>query len=71
MAESPPSLRSLFLSAKSKEVELQHIESSNSAYQENLQLAVSTYEECRNLIDRLAMFSRNETSEDIATSAIQ
>ncbi len=71
MAESPPSLRSLFLSAKSKEVELQHLESSNSAYQETLQQALSTYEECRNLIGRLAMFSRNETSEDIATSAIQ
>ena len=71
MAESPPSLRSLFLSARSKEVELQHVENSNRAYQELLQLAASTYEECRDLIERLAIFSRNETSEDIATSAIQ
>ncbi len=71
MAESPSSLRSLFLLAKSQETELQHIEGSNSAYQEHLQLAVSTYEECQNFIERLALFSRNETSEDIATSAIQ
>ncbi|ERF71570.1 hypothetical protein EPUS_00559 [Endocarpon pusillum Z07020] len=71
MAESRPSLRSLFLSARSKEAELQHVENSNSAYQELFQLAASTYEECRDLIERLAIFSRNETNEDIATSAIQ
>lgn len=70
MAESPPSLRSTFLSAKAKEAELQNIESSSSAYQVNSQVAISTYEECRTLIERLAIFSRNETSEDIATSAI-
>jgi len=71
MAESAPSLRSHFLSAKSKEEELQHIESTSSAYQENLQFAIATYEECRDLIQQLAIFSRNETSEDIATSTIQ
>jgi immunoglobulin-binding protein 1 len=71
MAESAPSLRAHFLSAKSKEEELQHIESTSGAYQENLQFAIATYEECRSLIQQLAIFSRNETGEDIATSAIQ
>jgi immunoglobulin-binding protein 1 len=71
MADSPPSLRSLFLSAKAKEAELQHIESSSSEYKDNLQAAISRLEECQKLIERLAIFSPNETSDDIATSAIQ
>jgi immunoglobulin-binding protein 1 len=71
MAEPAPSLRSHFLSAKAKEEEFQNIESSSSAYRENLQNTIATYEECRTLIQQLAIFSRNETSEDIATSAIQ
>jgi TAP42-like family len=71
MAESAPSLRSHFLCAKSKEEELQHIESTSSAHRENLQSTIARYEECRDMIHQLAIFSRNETSEDIATSAIQ
>jgi immunoglobulin-binding protein 1 len=71
MAESPPSLRSFFLSAKAKETKLQHLDSSSDAYQENLRGAISAYEECQRLIQRSAVFSLNETSEDIATSTIQ
>ena len=71
MAESLPNLRALFDMAKSKEAELQHKESSTSAHQEHLQAVIATFEECRNLIERLAIFSRNETIDDIATSTIQ
>lgn len=71
MAQCPPSLRSLFLSAKSKEARLQITESSNTAHEDLLQDTTAEFEECRKLIERLAMFSPNETSEDIATSAIQ
>jgi immunoglobulin-binding protein 1 len=61
----------LFHSAKSKEADLQHVESSSNAYQDSLQAAISALEECRDLIERVAVFSPNETSEDIATSSIQ
>ena len=71
MAESPTTLRSLFLSAKSKEADLQHLESSSNAYQDNLQAALTALQECRKLIERVAVFSPNETSEDIATFSIQ
>jgi immunoglobulin-binding protein 1 len=71
MAESSSSLRSLFLSAKAKEAELPSSGSSSSTYQDNIQSAISMFEECRNLIERLAVFSPNETIEDISTSAIQ
>ena len=70
MDKSPSSLRSLFLSAKSKEADL-HGESSSDIYKENLWVAISTLEECRELIGRMAIFSPNETSEDLATSSIQ
>jgi immunoglobulin-binding protein 1 len=71
MAESSSSLRSLFLSAKAKEAELPNTGSSSSTYQDNIQSAISMFEECRNLIERLAIFSPNEAIEDISTSAIQ
>lgn len=71
MAESPLSLRSLFLAAKSKEVELGGIDSSSHAYFEKFRDSISTFEECQSLIERLAIFSPNETIEDIATSTIQ
>ena len=71
MAEPLPSLRSLFRSAKSKEADLQRIESSSNVYQDSLQAAISTLEKCRDLIERVAVFSSNETSEDIVTSSIQ
>lgn len=71
MDGSPPSLRSLFLSAKAKEADLQYGGSSSDLYAETLQNAISTLEECRELMRRLAIFSPNETSEDLATSSIQ
>jgi immunoglobulin-binding protein 1 len=71
MAESSSSLRSFFLLAKAKETELSSTGSSSSTYQDNIQSAISMFEECRKLIERLAIFSPNETIEDISTSAIQ
>lgn len=71
MADSSSNVRSLFLSAKAKETELQQTESSSAGYQESLQAAIAMYEECRSLIGRLAIFSPNETGEDITTSEIQ
>lgn len=44
---------------------------SDSAYRENIASAIATYEECRQLADRLTLFSPNETLEDIASGDLR
>jgi immunoglobulin-binding protein 1 len=69
---SDQSIRTLFRSAESKRdaVETSR-DSSSSTYRENLAAAIATFEECRQLADRLSLFSPNETLEDIATGDLQ
>lgn len=69
MDESGVSLRELFSSAKAKQEEL----GSGAAGQqeEMLQSTISAFEECRNLISKLAIFSPNEEIEDISTQNLQ
>jgi immunoglobulin-binding protein 1 len=71
MAESPPKLRSIFLSAKAKEAALQQVDGLSTTNEENLQTTISMFEDCRRLIEMLAIFSPNETSEDIGTHTIE
>jgi immunoglobulin-binding protein 1 len=68
MDVSGSSLRELYSSAKSRQEE---IDSSSGAHQEILQSAISAFEECRNLIAKLAIFSSNEEVEDISTQDLQ
>jgi immunoglobulin-binding protein 1 len=68
MDVSGPSLRELYSSAKSKQEE---IDSGSATHQEILQSAISAFEECRNLIAKLAVFSSNEEVEDISTQDLQ
>ena len=65
-------IRTLFRSAESKRdaVEASR-DSSSSTYRENLAAAIATFENCRQLADRLSLFSPNETLEDIATGDLQ
>jgi immunoglobulin-binding protein 1 len=65
-------IRTLFRSAESKRdaVETSR-DSSSSTYRENLAAAIATFENCRQLADRLSLFSPNETLEDIATGDLQ
>jgi immunoglobulin-binding protein 1 len=62
------SLRELFSSARGKQEEL---EAGTAVYQETLQSAISAYEECGQLIAKLAIFSPNEEVEDISTQDLQ
>jgi immunoglobulin-binding protein 1 len=71
MAESSPNLRSLFRSTLAKEEELQRLGTSADNYHENVKAVISSYRECQRLLERLALFSPNETRDDLATSAIQ
>jgi immunoglobulin-binding protein 1 len=68
MDESGVSLRELFSSAKAKQEEL---DSGAAGHQEMLQSTISAFEECRNLISKLAIFSPNEEIEDISTPNLQ
>lgn len=70
MAEQ--SIKSLFQSAESKRNAVETSWDSNSStYKENLAAAIATYEQCRQVADRLSLFSHNETLEDIASWDLQ
>lgn len=62
------SIRSLFTSAERQRESIESSWETNTAtYQENLAAAISTYQECLKLADRLTLFSPNETLEDLTS----
>ncbi|KAL8820829.1 MAG: hypothetical protein Q9223_001021 [Gallowayella weberi] len=68
-SEKPPSLRALLETANNQRLKLDSIiEPSSTAYQENLRTAIVAYQECRKLTDQLAIFSPNETEDDISSA---
>lgn len=70
--ESQLNVRTLFSTSKAQRKELDVIPDSGSAlYQENLQAAIATLEECRRIADRISMFSDNESEDDIPTGDLQ
>ena len=70
--EQPSSLRSLFTAANSQRHQLDLGPSPSSLlYQENLSAAITAFEECRKLTDRLSIFSPNETEDDISSEDLQ
>ena len=70
MAEQ--SIRSIFDSAERQRTEIESSWDTNTAtYQQNLVAAISTYEDCLKLTDRLSLFSPNETLEDLTSGDIQ
>jgi len=65
-------IRTLFRSAESKRDRVETSrDSSSPTYRENLAAAIATFEDCRQLADRLSLFSPNETLEDVATGDLQ
>jgi hypothetical protein len=46
-------------------------DSNTATYQQNLVAAISTYESCLQLADRLSLFSPNETLEDLTSGDLQ
>lgn len=65
-------LRTLFASAeKGRQLLESYLESSSSDYQAKLKTAIASYETCQQIVDGLALFSRNETLDDISTENLQ
>lgn len=65
-------IRSLFTFAKHQRNELESAsEPTSSVYQENLQAAITSLEECRKIADRISLFSPNETEDDISSGDLQ
>ncbi|MCJ1390701.1 hypothetical protein MMC18_003562 [Xylographa bjoerkii] len=71
MTEAGVNIRTLFASAKDLRRQLESLQSTTQTYQENLQKAISTLEECRKLADKVSLFSPNETEEDIPSGDLQ
>ena len=70
MAEQ--SIKSLFGSAERQRKDIEASWDSNTAtYQQNLVAAISTYEDCLKLADRLSLFSPNENLEDLTSGDLQ
>lgn len=70
--ESQSNIRTVFASARDQRKQLESFPSSNSAvYQENLQAAIASLEECRKIADRVSLFSQNETEDDITSGDLQ
>lgn len=70
--EQNTSLRSLFTSANSQRHKLELIPDSGSTiYQDKLRSAISSFQQCRQLAEKLAIFSHNETEDDITTGDLQ
>jgi hypothetical protein len=66
------SIKSLFGSAERQRKDIEASWDSNTAtYQQNLVAAISTYESCLQLADRLSLFSPNETLEDLTSGDLQ
>ena len=66
------SLRALFGTGKKQKKQLESISDSTAAtYHENLRSAITVFEECRSLTERMSLFSPNETEDDISSSDLQ
>ncbi|KAL1303557.1 hypothetical protein AAFC00_006927 [Neodothiora populina] len=72
MAEEGNSLKALYSSAETKRAELEAAINSNTpAYQDKLAAAIATYEKCLRLVDQVALFSDNESVDDLSSNNIQ
>ncbi|KAL9039662.1 MAG: hypothetical protein Q9180_002394, partial [Flavoplaca navasiana] len=72
-AEQPSNLRKLFETANNQRHELEQsaAQPSSSSYQDNLRTAIGAFQQCQQLSERLAIFSPNETEDDIASGDLQ
>ena len=73
MTSEPQNLRAAFAAA---ETQKKHLESSYGStsdpdYQNTLQQLLAQYERCKRYVDELALFSPNESLEDMSTDSLQ
>lgn len=65
-------IRSLYATAEKQRSTIESSSSSNTeTYRDTLDSAIKSYEQCRQLADRLDLFSDNETIEDVASGDLQ
>lgn len=66
------SLKTIFNAAERQRLAIESSwETNTEQHQEDVRNALDAYQECRQLADRLALFSPNEALEDINSSDIQ
>ena len=70
MSQPDSNIRTLFTSAKKLTQDLDSLVSSTQEYQDSLRTAIVTFEECRKLADSIALWSPNETEEDISSGGL-
>ncbi|KAI1186320.1 TAP42-like family protein [Nemania serpens] len=69
MAAEPKTLKSAYQEAEGKRLAIEaSYETTSPTYQEDVAAALRSYEECVQTIDRVSLFSKNESLEDLATS---
>ncbi|KAF3483665.1 uncharacterized protein GIQ15_02989 [Arthroderma uncinatum] len=72
MSSSPQNLQSCLASAKAQKKALETVAETNSpAFREQLNNAISAFEQCQKLIQQLSLFSPNESLEDVTTGDLQ
>ncbi|KAL3420340.1 TAP42-like family protein [Phlyctema vagabunda] len=65
-------IKSLFNAAERQRQVIESSWDTNTAtYQQNVAAAIASYEDCRQMVDRLSLFSPNETLEDITSGDLQ
>ena len=67
MADEPRSIRAVFADAEQKRAILENSPYNSSTFQESLLAALTLYEQCLSIADRISLFSPNETLHDITT----
>ncbi|KAI1300584.1 TAP42-like family protein [Xylaria venustula] len=69
MAEAPRTLKSTFQAAEAKRLAIEgSYDVTSATYQEDVEGARQSYEDCAQMIDQISLFSPNESLEDLATS---
>lgn len=71
METSDSSLKELFVRTKSQQDELELLEPQSEAFKTSIQSIIDSLEKCRQLIQKLSIFSSNEEVEDISTNDLQ
>ena len=72
MDRQPQNLQALFASAKAQKEALENDSPvNNPQYQDKLDATISAFENCLKLVSNLALFSSNESLEDVSTTDLK
>lgn len=71
MSEQESSLKNLFLLAKQKQENLDLLDPRSNEFSDTQQSAIKAFEESRELVSQMALYSVNEEIEDVSTLDVQ